>query len=100
MDVLPADVPCVFRMWTMTAKTLQSFEFFGPTCDSADRMRGPFLPSGNVREGEWVEIGQLGASGAALRTGFNGFDRAIMVEVRDRPLIGETAAPPMIVEAA
>jgi ornithine decarboxylase len=40
-----------------------------------------------VREGDYVEIGQLGAYGGALRTAFNGFDRARMVEVRDPPLL-------------
>jgi ornithine decarboxylase len=65
----------------------RGFELFGPTCDSADRMRGPFLLPEDVREGDWIEIGQLGAYGTALRTAFNGFDRARMVEVRDPPLL-------------
>ena len=64
------------------------FALFGPTCDSADRMRGPFLLPADVREGDWIEIGQLGAYGACLRTAFNGFDRARLVEVRDRPMLG------------
>ena len=34
-------------------------------------------------EGDWIEIGQLGAYGGCLRTAFNGFDRARLVEVRD-----------------
>ncbi len=59
----------------------------GLTCDSADRMRGPFFLPGDVREGDEFEIGQLGAYGACLRTGFNGFDRARLVEVRDPPLL-------------
>lgn len=63
------------------------YELFGPTCDSVDRMRGPFFLPADMREGDWVEIGQLGAYGACLRTGFNGFDRARIVEVRDRPLL-------------
>ncbi|MCW3475777.1 type III PLP-dependent enzyme [Limobrevibacterium gyesilva] len=63
------------------------FELFGPTCDSADRMRGPFLLPADMREGDWIEIGQLGAYGACLRTAFNGFDRARIVEVRDAPLL-------------
>jgi len=50
------------------------FSLFGPTCDSADVMRGPFVLPGDVREGDWIEIGQLGAYGACLRTAFNGFD--------------------------
>ena len=65
----------------------REFALFGPTCDSADRMRGPFPLPEDVREGDWIEIGQLGAYGACLRTGFNGFDRARIVEVRDRPMI-------------
>jgi ornithine decarboxylase len=59
---------------------------FGPTCDSADRMPGPWRLPEDVAEGDWIEIGQLGAYGTALRTGFNGFDRAALAEVRDAPL--------------
>jgi ornithine decarboxylase len=66
---------------------LLPFSFFGPTCDSADVMRGPFLLPADMAEGEWIEIGQLGAYGACLRTSFNGFDRAGMVEVDDRPML-------------
>jgi ornithine decarboxylase len=68
------------------AAELRPFSFFGPTCDSADVMRGPFLLPADVAEGDWIEIGQLGAYGGCLRTGFNGFDRACIVEVRDAPL--------------
>ena len=64
-----------------------AFSLFGPTCDSADRMDGPFLLPADVAEGDWIEIGQLGAYGACLRTAFNGFDRARLVEVRDPPLL-------------
>jgi ornithine decarboxylase len=60
-----------------------AFALFGPTCDSADVMRGPFLLPADVAEGDWIEIGQLGAYGACLRTAFNGFDRARIVEVDD-----------------
>ena len=67
---------------------MREFEFFGPTCDSADRMAGPFPLPADIREGDWIEIGQLGAYGACLRTGFNGFDRARLVEVRDAPMLG------------
>lgn len=66
----------------------RAFSFFGPTCDSADAMRGPFWLPGDVAEGDWIEVGQLGAYGTCLRTGFNGFDRARIVEVSDDPLPG------------
>ena len=49
------------------------FRFFGPTCDSLDLMEGPFMLPGDVQEGDWIEIRQLGAYGATMRTQFNGF---------------------------
>ena len=66
---------------------LADFSLFGPTCDSADRMGGPFRLPVDMREGDWVELGQLGAYGACLRTGFNGFGRADLVEVGDPPML-------------
>lgn len=75
-------------------EALRSFVLYGPTCDSADRMAGPFWLPEEVREGDWIEIGQLGAYGACLRTAFNGFDRARLVEVRDRPMLDEEALEP------
>jgi ornithine decarboxylase len=63
------------------------FALFGPTCDSADHMRGPFQLPTDTREGDWIELGQLGAYGACLRTGFNGFGRADLVEVADPPML-------------
>jgi len=70
------------------------FSLFGPTCDSADRMHGPFVLPADTAEGDWIEIGQLGAYGACLRTAFNGFDRARLVEVRDPPLLENVAVAP------
>jgi ornithine decarboxylase len=70
------------------AQTSQfDFALFGPTCDSADRMRGPFRLPADMREGDWIELGQLGAYGACLRTQFNGFGRADLVEVADPPML-------------
>jgi len=68
-----------------------AFSFFGPTCDSADAMAGPFFLPVDAAEGDWIEIGQLGAYGSSLRTGFNGFDRAHLVEVSDPPLTEPSA---------
>ena len=69
-----------------TSNTLRAYGFFGPTCDSADVMQGPFYLPEDIAEGDWIEIGQLGAYGACLRTSFNGFDRARVVEVADTSL--------------
>ena len=73
------------------ATALRDFALFGPTCDSADHMPGPWPLPEDVREGDWIEIGQLGAYGACLQTGFNGFDPARLVEVRDPPMLGAAA---------
>jgi ornithine decarboxylase len=81
-----------------TATELLPFAFFGPTCDSADQMKGPFLLPADVAEGDWIELGQLGAYGGALRTAFNGFDRAGIVEVTDAPLL-ETPGYPIAAAA-
>lgn len=69
------------------AAVARDFTLFGPTCDSADVMRGPWTLPADVREGDWIEVGQLGAYGTALRTAFNGFDRAHVTEVSDPPML-------------
>lgn len=80
-----------------SSQQLVGFSFFGPTCDSADTMRGPFHLPADIAEGDWIEIGHLGAYGGCLRTAFNGFDRAGMVEVSDGPL---SHVPPMPIRLA
>ena len=65
----------------------REYMLFGPTCDAADQMRGPFLLPADMREGDWVELGQLGAYGACLRTRFNGFDSDLSAEVADPPML-------------
>ncbi len=65
------------------------FSFFGPTCDDMDHMEGPFdLPAG-TDAGDYIEIGMLGAYGAAMRTAFNGFGVATVVEVSDEPMASQ-----------
>jgi ornithine decarboxylase len=65
---------------------LADFTLFGPTCDSADRMEGPFLLPADTEEGDYIELGQLGAYGPCLSTRFNGFGPGDIVEVADPPL--------------
>ncbi len=71
-----------------TSEENVGFELFGPTCDSADRMAGPFVLPNDTREGDWIEVGQIGAYGAALRTDFNGFSEVVECDVRDGALAG------------
>nr|MEA2798780.1 ornithine decarboxylase [Phenylobacterium sp.] len=65
---------------------LKPFRFYGPTCDSLDHMPGPFWLPEDVREGDYVEIGMLGAYGVAMNTRFNGFGDAETVAVKDAPM--------------
>ena len=71
----------------MTSKKLTSFNFYGPTCDSADFMKGPFVLPNNIKEGDYIEIGQLGAYSLTFRTKFNGFYSDKIFEVQDKPMM-------------
>ncbi|MDA9078408.1 type III PLP-dependent enzyme [Pelagibacteraceae bacterium] len=69
------------------SKKLTAFNFFGPTCDSLDYMKGPFLLPNNIKEGDYIELGQLGAYGLTFRTNFNGFYSNEIFEVYDKPIM-------------
>ena len=71
----------------MTSKKLTSFSLYGPTCDSADFMKGPFILPNNIKEGDYIEIGQLGAYALTFRTKFNGFYSNKIFEVQDTPIM-------------
>ncbi|MEE8229955.1 MAG: type III PLP-dependent enzyme [Qipengyuania citrea] len=62
------------------------FAFYGPTCDDADYMQGPFVLPEDIQAGDYIEIGMLGAYGAAMKTDFNGFGAADRVLVTDEPM--------------
>ena len=62
------------------------FAFYGPTCDDADYMQGPFVLPEDIQAGDFIEIGMLGAYGAAMKTDFNGFGAADRVVVTDEPM--------------
>ncbi|MEM6267710.1 MAG: type III PLP-dependent enzyme [Pseudomonadota bacterium] len=67
--------------------SVQDFAFYGPTCDDADYMAGPFPLPGDIQAGDYIEVGMLGAYGAAMKTGFNGFGDAEVVTVTDEPML-------------
>ena len=69
------------------SKKLTAFNFFGPTCDSMDYMKGPFLLPNNIKEGDYIELGQLGAYGLTFRTKFNGFYSDAIFETSDQPIM-------------
>jgi len=69
------------------SKKLTAFNFYGPTCDSMDYMKGPFILPNNIKENDYIELGQLGAYGITFRTKFNGFFSDQIFEVEDRAIM-------------
>jgi len=68
------------------SEAAEDFAFYGPTCDDADYMEGPFPLPADIKAGDFIEIGMLGAYGAAMRTAFNGFGQGAAVTVEDEPM--------------
>ena len=66
---------------------MTAFDFYGPTCDSMDYMKGPFVLPNNIKEGDYIELGQLGAYGTTFRTKFNGFYSDGIYQVDDKPIL-------------
>src|SRR3546814_1013310 len=65
---------------------MTAFSFYGPTCDDLDHMAGPFFLPADVKAGDFIEIGMLGAYGCAMRTKFNGFGADETHVVSDEPM--------------
>jgi ornithine decarboxylase len=70
------------------------FVLYGPTCDSSDYLPGPFVLPNSVDEGDYLEIGQIGAYGRVLANRFNGFGYYDEVVLTDEPMLSmyESAA--------
>jgi len=75
----------VIRLTGEVSADIQPFVLNGPTCDSLDVLPGTFDLPADVREGDWIEIDQVGAYSNALATRFNGFYPETFVEVHDAP---------------
>ncbi len=72
---------------------LVPFAFWGPTCDSIDHMKGPFMLPNRIREGDYIELGNTGAYGRSIAGGFNGygvFEEAILT---DEPMLTMYGVP-------
>jgi ornithine decarboxylase len=61
------------RLWTV----------YGPTCDPLDRLPVKFELPLDLREGDFIEFGSIGAYGAATSTRFNGYGAAETHFVRE-----------------
>ena len=82
--ILPAKMITNGRI---VSKKKTAFNFYGPTCDSLDYMKGPFLLPNNIKEGDYIELGQLGAYGTTFRTKFNGFYSDANYQLNDKPIL-------------
>ena len=77
----------LIRNGRIISKKLTAFDFYGPTCDSMDYMKGPFILPNNIKENDYIELGQLGAYGLTFRTDFNGLYSNNIFEVEDNPIM-------------
>jgi ornithine decarboxylase len=86
------------------AKPVAEFSLYGPTCDSSDYLPGPFLLPACVREGDYIEIGQIGAYGRVLANRFNGYGEYDEVILTDEPMLsmyaGQEEQPLVALKAA
>src|SRR5262249_19143648 len=90
------------------SEKLVPFTFYGPTCDTLDKMKGPFLLPEDTQEGDWIEVSMLGAYGAAMQTRFNGFHTSVVATVWPesmavsavRPRRKVTFVAPLVAEGA
>ena len=76
---------------------LVPFSLWGPTCDSIDHMAGPFMLPSSIREGDYIEIGNVGAYGRALAGRFNGYgvyDDVILLDQPQLSIYPELAKDP------
>lgn len=63
------------------------FGLYGPTCDSIDAIVGPYPLPASIQAGDYIEFGQLGAYGDAMRTNFNGFGERDEIILTDEPMM-------------
>ncbi len=69
------------------AGQLTPFAMWGPTCDSIDYMPGPFMLPDSIKEGDYLEIGNVGAYGRAIAGRFNGYGTYEQAILLDEPMM-------------
>jgi ornithine decarboxylase len=82
------------------SEALVPMELWGPTCDSIDYMKGPFMLPASTAEGDYIEIGNMGAYARAIAGRFNGYgdyDEAILL---DEPMMSMYATNVVRVRSA
>jgi len=61
----------------------RSFKLFGPTCDGTDVLPGPVELPDDIRPGDYLEFGNIGAYSLSGRTRFNGHFSDDIVTIAD-----------------
>ncbi len=79
---------------------LAPFALYGPTCDSADYMKGPFYLPADMAEGDHIEFGNLGAYGRVMAGKFNGCGHYDEVVLEDEPMLTAYGLPLAAAEQA
>jgi ornithine decarboxylase len=64
---------------------MADFTIFGPTCDSNDLLPHSIALPADAGEGDWIELGQIGAYSNSMATRFNGFSSDTFVSVNSPP---------------
>lgn len=79
----------VFREGEALTGPTSSFQLFGPTCDSSDVLPAEVMLPVDIRPGDYLEFGSIGAYSLSGRTRFNGHysDRIVTIT-------SEVEAPP------
>jgi ornithine decarboxylase len=71
------------RLTEADAEEAVDFTIYGPTCDNTDMLPLPVRLPADMREGDWIEFGHIGAYSNALSSRFNGFYPDTYVQVDD-----------------
>ncbi len=86
------EYPCrVFRNAHLLQEETETFQVFGPTCDSTDQLPVRLTLPANIDVGDHIEFGNIGAYSLSGRTDFNGFYSDNVVSITDTD-----AVPPAI----
>lgn len=81
---LPYPVRMIRAKGAKSTAAMAPFRFAGPTCDSVDMLKGPFMLPEDIKEGDFIVLDQLGAYGETTRTNFNGFTEVIRIELAEK----------------
>lgn len=65
----------------VSGDNMTAYSAFGPTCDSCDHMKGPFMLPSDLEMGDWIAFDNLGAYGQTMQSRFNGFYSTKLVAV-------------------